>query len=93
LHVDAEVRSVSVQPLPISLLLTNKAETHVIPVDLAERAEVLLSVGLAAKVVEEVKAELLCRDRRACEGLDVVFDVGQEVVETADCALQVKEEV
>lgn len=79
LEVDTEVETSAVQPL--------------VPVDLAELLEVLGRVGLLAKVLEEVLAPLLSRDRRVGERLDVVLHVGDEDVEAAEGALEVEKEV
>lgn len=71
----------------------NYLRTHLIPVDLAQRADVLLRVCLTAKPVEEVCTPLLGGDALSVEGLDVVFHVRQEVVQPADGAFEMEEEV
>lgn len=79
LHVDAQVQAATVEP--------------VIPVNLAERTDVLLTVLLVLEEVEQVGAPLFGRNALPGEGLDVVLHVWQEVLKTADCALQMQQEV
>jgi hypothetical protein len=67
--------------------------THLIPVDFAQRPNVLLSVGLVAEEVEKVCSPLLSRNASSVELPDIVFHVGQEVVKTSDGSLQVQQEV
>jgi len=66
---------------------------HLVPVDFAKCSSVLLRLGLTTKPVEQVSSPLLGRDALAVEGLDVVFHVWQEVVQTSDGSLEVEQEV
>lgn len=66
---------------------------HLVPVNLAKLAQVLLAVGLLAKVVEQVRTPLSGGDARVGKRLDVALHVRQEDLETAHGALKVEQKV
>lgn len=68
-------------------------DTHLVKVDLSKLLQVLVRIGLLAKVVKEVSIPLVGGDRRVGKGLDVVLHVGDKVLKTANSALEVEEEV
>jgi len=67
--------------------------THLVPVNIPQFLEIRGRVGLITEIMEQVRSPLICRDGIAIKGLDVISHVWQEVIESADGTLEMKEEV
>lgn len=67
--------------------------THFIPINLAERSDVFLTIRLVFEEVEEVSSPLFRSNTLSIECLDVILHVWQEVVEASNRSFKVEKEV